>query len=200
MAVPQLVFLILYYSEKEKKSGMTQTTIAKKAGISKSSCTRAIQILNGMGLVEIVSIGTENRVSLKESPESALQTALPYMTSPVKKLIYAKQLPPGIQAKKSGILALAEHTMLSLLPSDGGYAISRNQEKSIPWDLLIDLPDFRDLGGVIIEIWKYDPKLLSDSDRVDEISLLLALDGDQNERVQNELDRIRETHKIVRNL
>jgi hypothetical protein len=47
---------------------------------------------------------------------------------------------------------------------------------------------------------RYDPKLLSDSDRVDEISLLLALDGDQDERVQNELDRIRETHKIVRNL
>jgi hypothetical protein len=45
-------------------------------------------------------------------------------------------------------------------------------------------------------VWKYDPNLLSKGKRVDDISLYLELKDDPDERVQNELDAIRERYGI----
>jgi hypothetical protein len=59
---------------------------------------------------------------------------------------------------------------------------------------LIDRQEYRDFGGKILEVWKYDPFLLSDSDYVDDISLVLSLRDDIDERVQKELDTIRNNY------
>ena len=58
---------------------------------------------------------------------------------------------------------------------------------------------FRDFGGQIIEVWKYDPFLLSDTEYVDDISLLLDLADESDERVQYQLDGIREKYNLEGN-
>ena len=45
-------------------------------------------------------------------------------------------------------------------------------------------------------MWSYDPELLSEGGRVDDISLLLSLDNDPDERIQMGLDEIREKHGL----
>lgn len=47
-----------------------------------------------------------------------------------------------------------------------------------------------------MEAWSYDPFILARHDRVDDISLLLSLEHDPNERIQMSLDEIREKHKL----
>jgi hypothetical protein len=50
-------------------------------------------------------------------------------------------------------------------------------------------------GDNCIEIWRYDPKLLSINGVVDKLSLYLLLNDDINERVQGELQQMMEEIK-----
>ena len=82
--------------------------------------------------------------------------------------------------------------MLQALPSDGAIAIDRDAANGIDKNILLDEQSFRDFGGQIIEVWKYDPFLLSETEYVDDVSLLLDLADESDERVQYQLDGIRE--------
>ena len=190
----QLVFLYLYYHG--DGSGMrNQTQIAHELGMSKASFTRAVQQLEGFGLLSIYPGGTAKKVCLRND-ENILRTAFPYMISPVQKQLYCRELPLNLPYKISGLKALAEQSMLDSRDSDSGYAISKAGAKQLKKDLLVDEHTFRDFGGKVIEVWEYDPFLLSDSRYVDDISLLLELNDVEDERVQKEMDGIRAKYKV----
>ena len=121
------------------------------------------------------------------------------MNSPVHKLLYVSSLPENIKYKISGIRAVTEQSMLQPLPSDGAFAIDWETAKGIDRSILMDEQFFRDFGGQIIEVWKYDPFLLSDTEYVDDISLLLDLADESDERVQYQLDGIREKYNLEGN-
>ena len=192
----QLVFLFLYYQSKNETARVNQTQLARILRISKPTCTRAIQVLYAMKLISMSAEKTANWISLAGDSKSSLNAAFPKMKSPVHKIIYLKYLPSYLPYKLSGLNALSSRSLLSALPSDVGYAISRGTEKMIDRDIIIDEQTFRDFGGVAVEIWKYDPFLLSGSKFVDDISLLLDLDKNYDERIQNELDVIRQEYGI----
>ena len=61
---------------------------------------------------------------------------------------------------------------------------------------IISEQEFHDFGGNIIEVWSYDPKLLSNENRGDDISLLRSVENDPDERIQMALDEIREKHEL----
>ena len=187
----QLVFLHLYYNKNGNKT-LTQTQISKALSLPKATCTRAVQQLRDLDLISSASEGTANLIALK----SDLNAAFPHLTSPVQKLLYVKSMPQNISCKKSGLKALSERSDLVSLSSDGGYAVSRVVAENMEKNLLIDEQTFRDFGGEIIEVWKYDPFLLTDSEYADDISLLLELSGSDDERVQSELDAIKQKHGL----
>ena len=118
------------------------------------------------------------------------------MISPVHKLLYVSSLPENIKYKLSGIRAVAKQSMLQALPSDGAIAIDRDAANGIDKNILLDEQSFRDFGGQIIEVWKYDPFLLSETEYVDDVSLLLDLADESDERVQYQLDGIREKYNL----
>ena len=187
----QLVFLYLYYNKNGNKT-QTQTQISKALYLPKATCARAVQQLRDLDLISSASEGTANLIALK----SDLNRAFPHLTSPVHKLLYVKSLPKNISFKISGLKALSERSDLVSLSSDGGYAVSRETAITLDKNLLIDEQTFRDFGGEIIEVWKYDPFLLTDSEYADDISLLLELNNSDDERVQSELDVIRQQHGL----
>lgn len=191
----QLVFLFLFYNRKDV-TGFTQTQIAKALNMPKATCTRAIQLLSGIGLITTTDEGTAKRVFLNEKEPNILQKAMPYMISPVHKLLYVSGFPEKTKYKLSGIRAIAEQSMLQALPSDGAFAIDRDAAKEIDKNILLDEQSFRDFGGQIIEVWKYDPFLLSNTEYADDISLLLDLADENDERVQAQLDVIREKYGL----
>ena len=79
---------------------------------------------------------------------------------------------------------------------DRGIAVSTRVASTIPTEYIISKREFEDFGGSAIEVWSYAPELLSDNGRVDDISLLLSLDNDPDERIQMGLDEIREKHGL----
>lgn len=191
----QLVFLYLFY-HREEFAGVTQTQIAQALKMPKATCTRAIQLLSGLDLITTEEEGTAKRVFLNGRESDILQKAMPFMISPVHKLLYVSGLPKNIEYKLSGIRAIAEQSMLQALPSDGAYAIDREDSNKIEGGRLREEQSFYDFGGQTVEVWKYNPFLLSESEYVDDISLLLELSDENDERVQNQLDRIREKYHI----
>ncbi len=189
----QLVFLALYYNSAMEP--LNQTKIAALLTIPKATCSRAIQQLNALNLISVTGVGAANRVCINER-ETVINRALPHMTSPVAKRLFVSSKPEQLHLKYTGIKALALDTMLAFSDSDPGYAVSKDISLSISREILIDEQSYRDFGGEIIEVWKYDPNLLSKGKRVDDISLYLELKDDPDERVQNELDAIRERYGI----
>jgi len=195
-AAAQMVFLYLIYQSIKGAGRFNQTQLSKALSITKPTCTRAVHVLSGLNLVTLCAEGTANWVSLPEDPKKMLNSAFGYLRSPVQRRIYIKALPTKLICRICGHKALAARSMLAALPSDAGYAVSKSVAKELDHDLIIDEQTFRDFGGETIEVWNYDPLSLTESEYVDDLSLLLELGSDADERVQSELDAIRNEYGI----
>lgn len=191
-AAAQLVYLFLLY--RGEISPSSHKEICEKLNLSKASGTRAIRELADFGLITQTTEGTGKRIRL---PHNSLEKAVPRMISPVQKKMYLKTFPENIPFKYGGIRALSMKTMIASGDLDGSVVISRKSLRGIPADMILTSEQFNDLGGICAEVWKYDPALISSEPAVDEISLLMSLQDDDDERVQKELDSIRMKYGLI---
>lgn len=187
----QLVYLYLYYMSMYDPVEINMTQICERLDLPKATCSRAVQVLNMLDLIDIRGEGTAKWISLKQPLISNMNNAEAYLVNPIHKIVYLKEFSGEYNYKTGGIRALADKSMLAARESDGSYVISREEFRKIPALSIIDKQEYQDFGGAVIEVWKYDPFLLSDDDYVDDISLVLSLRDDIDERVQKELDTIR---------
>lgn len=190
----QLVFLYLYYLQNTDNINLTQ--IAKELSLSKATCTRAINDLTCSGLITQNAVGTNKWITPAYNKPEFLKKGYVRLKSPVERLIYVKNPLSNLDRQKSGVLALAELSMVGANEHDGAFAVSKKTGTTIPTNDIITEQDFRDFGGYIVEVWSYDPLSLAHDGRVDDISLLLSLETNPNERVQMGLDEIREKHEL----
>lgn len=184
----QLVFLYLYY--RESASAVSATELARQLKLSKATLTRAMYSLQQLGLVCTQNEGTKKLLTLPTiSKSELLQTAKPYLQSPVEKTIHLSKKPE--KALLGGILALSSHTMLSSTSLDGAYVITKREAKHLE-SQKISKQDFLDFGGYLVEVYKYDPALLATGKMVDTISLLLSFKAEYDERTQQALEILKE--------
>ena len=104
--------------------------------------------------------------------------------NPVDFIVYTPELGISENGLVSEQNALAEYSLLN----GGPYRIAVSKEeyknlkkKDIYWD---------PFGEAGIEVWKYDPALLSGTGVVDKLSLYLLLKDYEDERVQIELENM----------
>jgi DNA-binding transcriptional ArsR family regulator len=184
----QLVFLYVYY--RKTSTPVTASELATQLKLSKATLTRAVRTLKQLGLISIQLEGTKKLLTTAITPKrNLLDAAKPYLKSPVHQTIYLSSQP-----KKSflgGILALSSQTMLSANKKDGSYVVSRSRAKEIESDKISE-QDFLDFGGFPVELWKYDPALLSSGKTVDSISLILSFNQDYDERTEQALQSVKE--------
>lgn len=190
----QLVFLYLYYLEETENINLTK--ISKALQLSKATCTRAINDLTSSGLLVQKIDGTNKWISPAFEKSKFLKKGYTRLKSPIDRLVYVRELPAHLLYYQSGVKALSAITMVGAKKQDAGLAVSKKACPSISADDIITKQDFEDFGGTILEVWSYDPSLLSKSGQVDDISLLLSLESDQDERIQMGLDEIREKHEL----
>jgi len=184
----QLVFLYFYY--RKSMSAVTASELAMQLNLSKSTLTRAVASLELLGLISIRGEGTKKLLTPAiVSKSDFLDAAKPYLQSPVHHTIYLSEQPK--KAFLGGILALSSQTMLSATKRDGSYVVSRTQAKELESDKIGE-QDFLDFGGFPVEIWKYDPALLSSGRTVDSISLIVSFNQDFDERTEQALQTVKE--------
>ena len=195
-ATAQLVFLYLFYQNLSAPVYMTFSQVCASLALPKATGSRAVQLLHSIGLVTLTEDGTAKIISFPEESKYMLRQALAYMVSPVKKTLFFQKLAPKSRLLLCGMRALASKTMLDASPTDGGFAACRKELEELPVDAQMGERDYRDLGGVPVELWKYDPRLLSGNDTVDDISLYLSLMDQRDDRVQRALDELLSVYGI----
>jgi hypothetical protein len=105
---------------------------------------------------------------------------LPFLSTPVKEIWFSNEPILNEHLLETGGAVLDEYTMLSP-PDEVSYAIGKEEFRSWKTLPLLD----KQYGNFTLEVWHYDPLLLSGTNAktVDKLSLYLSMQGQSDERV-----------------
>ena len=178
----QMLFLHFIYSG----GGELLTSMAaKELFLTATSVSRASRQLEEMGLLKTEIRGVQKVIFSHKTPEELFESAKPHLLNPVKRTVY---LPRSVIREKlllSGYHALSEYSMLD--PGNIEYFASGSISE---WERyasgrIVD-PD----EECAVELWRYDPGILSKGKCVDRLSLALSLDNDGDERVEQAVEEM----------
>lgn len=185
----QLAFLYIFYNNVK----LTAVELAKRLECTSMSVTRAYKELVDSGLFKIEVDGRKKYIVPNYQGGRLLKMAEPYLINPVESINYIKFDKNFEKMSVSGIYALGKKTMLSVGDRDKSYAIFKREKISmldIAFILTFDRYDV-----VKMEKWCYNPDILSKDGVVDDISLILSLADNKDERVQISIDELKEKYE-----
>lgn len=176
--LPSAQMLLLHFIYKGARD-LSTSQAAKELELTPTSISRASRQLEEMGLLRIRKIGVQRIMQSEDSPETLFQRAEEKLLNPIKRTVYIPKEFVGKDLLESGYSALAEYSMLNA-PNVKCYAV----ESISQWNDVITNSLQSSQEQVAIEMWRYNPRKLSNGDVVDELSLALALREDTDERVE----------------
>lgn len=179
---PTAQMIVLYHLERELIVEQQIGDIAERMHVSYATCNKAISWLRGHGLAHETKDGKWKLISLDANKREVWVKSLEYMYSPVEKVLYAAQETGML----SGYNALAHYTHLV-----------RTDERVYAWFGKIPATFSQEENAVQIQIWRYDPEVLSEDGVVDPLSLYLTLREDKDERVSLEMEEM--VNKVMEN-
>lgn len=175
MISSQLLFLLYIYNNDAK---LYLSQAVRELPYSAMTITRAARQLESSGLFTIRNEGINKILFGKYEKKELYKQAETFLCSPVRRIGYLDKNSVTDAMVLAGTSALAEKTMLSrdtLLD----YAITQSELNKMQLkDELLD--PYRQ---VMVEIWKYNPKLFSKNMIADPISIALSLANDTDDRV-----------------
>ena len=171
--------VVLYHLQKTSLNGMSAQPIADLMGVSYPNINRAVKWLADNRFVEL-SPGREKQLRFVHDGKELWEQALPVLQSPIERVLRTDR---ALDAYVCGEEALAEQTMLAE-PQEHHWAISKQKAQQLGADL------HKEFGEHVVEIWRYDPKLMGENGMVDRLSLYLSLRNAEDERVRKEIKGI----------
>lgn len=188
MPVTQQVFLYLFYQPENAE--ITKSSVAEALGVTKTSITRATEQLLQMQLITQQKKGKEIYIKCGHRGKKFFELASPFLINPVQKEMYVNRdtIPKNIL--KAGETALGEQTMLNPPPIPD-YAVYKD-EKLFALVETVENQWETDKRIARLQLWKYDPKLFSKDAYVDPISLICSLKGNKDERVEMQIEELKE--------
>ncbi len=177
--------ILIYHLEQGGLTGKGCGELAERFQVSYPNMSRALRWLEKKGLCILSGTRTKS-LKLENDRKVLWEKALPMMPSPVERVLYSDRYIEAAQL--AGESAMEELTMLAG-PRIPSLAVSKAKAKAMK-DIL-----FKHEGMYAVEIWRYDPRLLTTGRTVDPLSLYLSLKGSDDERVQIELDKLLDTIK-----
>lgn len=183
--ITQLIFLYLFYNGER----ITATNLAEKTGYTTMSVTRAYKALIDCGLFNAETDGPRKYIVPNYHGGELLKNAEKFFINPIEKVIYVSKNISMTRYLASGIYALSKKTMINATEQDQSYAISRKNRFDA--QNFSTKASFLSGDAVAIEKWCYNPDTLADGNTVDDISLILTLKDNEDERVQMEIERLR---------
>ena len=157
--------------------------------------SRAYTELATCGLANTVAIGRQKQLRFIHHGPHLWEQALPFLRSPIKKQLWidredyeANQYHLGIEAGETALSALG----MMMAPKHKTIAVNAKDWPGIKKLMHIkELPhDFSE--SVAVELWRYDPALLSEHGAVDRLSLYLSLDKKHDDRLDIAKDELLE--------
>lgn len=191
MPVTQLLFLYMLYNCKDKT--IMKKDAAEKIGVTRTSLTRASKQLLAMRLIEQEKKGKEYYIHTIGMGMELYMKAKPFLINPIQRKLVIENNTDDYAYAFSGESALARKTMLNepLIPVYGIYKadvdISTVHEVDVRWET--------DVNAICLELWKYNPLLLSFDGNVDPVSLSLCFEDNVDERIEGAIEEYMEAYK-----
>lgn len=187
---PSSQVLFLHILANSSPSSNTPSGMARQLGYTAMAMGQALNQLEDAKLVNVHREGRERLFVLAGEPADLWLRAQPLLASPVSRRRYVVGV--AASARKGlagGLNALAAYSALAE-PSVPVVALDRVKAKS-----LLDARGIQELRAaddaeLEVEVWSYEPGLLSDGPAVDRLSLYLSLRDETDERVQSALDEM----------
>lgn len=176
----QQLFLLYIYSGQNK---MYVANAGKKLQYSAMTISRAVKQLEASELFLVYKDGVNKVIESKYDRRDLFEKAKPLLSSPVRKYGYIEKSMVDENMVLASESALAEKTMLN--PSKLKiYAIDEQKmDKNQMENEFVD-PNKQ----IRLELWGYDPKLFSDDNVADSLSVALSLRKIEDERIEEAID------------
>ena len=165
--------VVLYHLQKHSLNGMSAQPIAELMGVSYPNINRAVKWLADNRFVEL-SPGREKQMRFISEGKELWEQALPVLQSPIERVLRTDRM---LDAYVCGDEALAELTMLAE-PQERHWAITKQEAQQLGAEL------HKEFGEHVVEVWRYNPKLMGENGMVDRMSLYLSLRDTEDERVR----------------
>ena len=180
LLTPLAQFLLLYHLQKERLNGFTTQQLTDKFTQPYRTVSRAVKKLEELGLCNLVG-GKEKQLLFMEKGKNLWVLALDFLQNPIDRSLFTDNTFNKKQTCSSNINALSHYTMIN---DDDRYYFAVNK------DTAKNLETNKYAGENTIEVWRYNPCLLSNNGFVDKLSLYLSLRNDTDERIQSELEQM----------
>lgn len=170
---------------------LTAARAAERTGYTAMTISRAFRELEDAGLAERLTVGRERPLRFLCHGRALWDRALPHLNTPVRKVLIFDVSTPPPGSKVAGESALARLTDLAE-PSTPVFACSaaaarRWMRRNRPHELVYPEP-----GAITLQLWSYPPPESPAGDTVDPLSLYLATDSSDDERLQAARDDLLE--------
>lgn len=190
---PAQVLLLYYLQHHGHVVGWSLKQWAKTLGYSTMTATRICDELTRCGLARSEISGKMVILLFDKDRKALWDRALPYLRNPIIRTTFSTKIPKN-ECCLAGLSALATFTMIAE-DRNPVYAISASDYRRVALDHLIQEQDYRDKDSVVIEQWRYRPKLLTNDQNVDRLSLYLSLKDNPDERIEAALKTLLEEYK-----
>ncbi len=181
-AAQVLFFYYLYQGEKD----MYISNAVKDLGYSAMTISRAAKQLVQTGFFTESKDGVQKILTGTVQGRELFYSVRPALINPVRRRTRVKKADLNSEYLLAGDSAIAKQTMIndSMFRC---YALIGKQK-------LAELPYAMDANtDVIVELWKYDPALLSKNGMVDPLSLAMSFEDEEDERVQDAIEELLNT-------
>ncbi len=154
--------------------------------------SRAVNELAAFELLKKSSKGREHVYSVESSMSQLYERSSEFLENPVSRTIYIKETDLPDNLPLAGETALSHYSMLNP-PNVNCYAMWRTEFNKT--GLTTVDPNWEKERYVKLELWSYDPKLLSANGYIREIPLRLSLKDETDERVEGAIEEMMENYK-----
>ncbi|MDB5089726.1 MAG: hypothetical protein JWR09_3720, partial [Mucilaginibacter sp.] len=179
---------ILYHLEINSIENTPLQDIAPALNYSAMNVSRIVKELEQQQLSTLHGTKEKQLIFYQKQPEKLWLEVEPLMISPVREVWFSDESPaeiPGFML--SNDTALTQYSDIN----EGkrkSYAIGREQFRNLLAHGRISFdPQF---GRIRVEVWHYDPGLLSKKNTVDPLSLYLSMRNEEDERIKMALDQM----------
>lgn len=168
---------------------VTPLELSKQLEYSAMSMTRAVDELETTQIAQVERIGRERLISFPEDRGATWSKVLPRLRNPISKTVRILEHDVHLQeVLPAGITALSKLSMLGE-SSSPEYAVSRTIWKEME-QAGVEIIPIEEPGTSVIQIWRYDPKVLEVNGLVDPFSLYLSLQDETDERTEMALEKM----------
>jgi hypothetical protein len=184
---PAAQVLLLYHLQIQSLQQFNYKKLSEILNYSYITITRAVENLLSFELCKVTDT-KEKELIFELNNKDLWDKALPLLTSPVKKAVFVNDSIPDEYLFKSNISALSYYTEISD-NSKSYFAINQDDFKKLNKEGIVKMFSQYD-GTNYIELWKYNPKILTKNRFVDPLSLFLIFKDSNDQRTEIELEKL----------